>query len=285
MLLIGQNVHPQYKLIIAANRDEDVRRPTEEAHWWNEPRRILAGRDVTAGGTWLGITVRGRLAALTNYWGDMETRPEAPSRGGLVSGFLRSTLPAPDYVRRLEQLGDTSGGPSTGENTAAGGRGPTRSRYNGFNLILGSVDELWYYTNAENVRSPGANFQPPVVGEAQRLSPGIHAISNEVLDSPWPKAEQARRMLKELIQFDRLGPYALLDLLGTCETAARQREASLSRDEARELAKSSICIRFPRFATRSSTVVLVDYKDRVRFIEKTYAPHRINDFSFSISGL
>ena len=283
MLMIGQNVHPEYKLIIAANRDEDVRRPTEEAHWWNEPRRILAGKDGMAGGTWLGITDLGRLAALTNYWGDMETRSEAPSRGGLVSGFLRSTLTAPDYVRHLEQLGDAQGGPQTGKTTAEEKR-PTRSRYNGFNLLLGSVDELWYYTNAENVRSPGPTFRPPAVGEAQRLSPGIHVISNEVLDSPWPKAEQARHMLKQLIQGGTLSPHTLLALLDTCDEAARQTEGSLPHEEARELAKSSIRIRFPRFATRSSTVVLVDYKNRVRFIEMTYAPRRVNDFSFGISA-
>lgn len=268
MLLIGQDVHPEYKLIIAANRDEDVRRPTEEAHWWNEPARILAGRDVTAGGTWLGISRQGRLAALTNYWGDMPTRPNAPSRGGLVSGFLRSTLSAPDYVRRLEELGERHAGAALG------------SRYNGFNLIMGSVDELWYYTNAENVKSAGPGFRPPAVGEAQRLKPGIHTLSNAVLNSPWPKAEQAAAMLRDLIRSGRLGPHTLMDLLTTSEDEDLQRNPLLTREQARELAKSSIRIRFPRFSTRSSTVVLVDRSNRVRFIERTYSPARVSDFSF-----
>ncbi len=277
MLLIGQDVHPEYKLIIAANRDEDVRRPTEEAHWWNEPARILAGRDVTAGGTWLGINRQGRLAALTNYWGDMQTRPDAPSRGGLVSGFLRSSLPAPDYVRRMEELGEGHPG------AAPDGRAALRSRYNGFNLIMGSVDELWYYTNAENVKSAGPGFRPPAVGEAQPLKPGIHTLSNAVLNSPWPKAEQAAAMLRGLISSSRLGPHSLMDLLNTSEDESLQQDPLLPREKARELAKSSIRIRFPRFATRSSTVVLVDRSNRVRFIERTYSPARVNDFSFRAS--
>lgn len=265
MLLIGQKVHPEYKLILAANRDEDLRRPTEEAHWRGIRPRILAGRDITAGGTWLGLSEGGRIAALTNYWGDMEPYSDAPSRGGLVAGFLRSGLSAAEYVRRLDGRSE----------------GPGRSRYNGFNLIMGDADELWYYTNAENVKNPGSDFRPPAVGEAQRLSPGLHVISNAVLDTPWPKAVQAEGLLKDLIQSGRLTPHTLMELLNTCEDAGRQRDPALPHEQARELAKASIRIQFPRFATRSSTVVLVDYKNRVRFIEKSYFPARVNDFSFS----
>lgn len=281
MLLIGQKAHPEYKLILAANRDEDLRRPTEEAHWRGIRPRILAGRDITAGGTWLGLSEGGRIAALTNYWGDLETRSDAPSRGGLVAGFLRSDLSAAEYVRRLEQLGERSS-----KNSGAAGRSRERSgrsRYNGFNLIMGDADELWYYTNAENVNRAGPDFRPPAVGEAQRLSPGLHVISNAVLDTPWPKAVQAEGMLKDLIQSGRLTPHTLMELLNTSEDAGRQHDPALPPKQARELAKASIRIQFPRFATRSSTVVLVDYKNRVRFIEKSYFPTRVNDFSFSLT--
>ncbi|MCF7948091.1 MAG: NRDE family protein [Spirochaetia bacterium] len=250
MLLIGRDVHPDYKLIVAANRDEEYRRPTAAAHWWPGSSSILAGSDLSAGGTWLGITKSGRFAALTNYWGGTEQRPEAPSRGGLVSGFLRSSVPAPEYFHQPTPDG----------------------LYNGFNLVMGNVDSLWYYSNADE-------------SQPREIERGIHVLSNDLLDVPWPKARTAHAGLQQLIDSGRVDPYSLLELLGSAVDEKRQQDPTIPRSAALELAKASIKIEFPRYGTRSSTVLLVDRVNRVRFIEKTFYPNRVNDFSFTLTHL
>ncbi|MDZ7795450.1 MAG: NRDE family protein [Spirochaetia bacterium] len=190
MLLIGRDVHPEYKLIVAANRDEKYQRPTAAAHWWPGDPVVLAGSDLSAGGTWLGITKSGRFAALTNYWGDTEQRPDAPSRGGLVSGFLGSSVPAPEYFHQRVPR-ESFGGPAGGETSGLrDGPAPAR-RYNGFNLVMGSVDSLWYYSNVDET--------PPC-----EIDRGIHVLSNDLFDAPWPKARTAHAGVQELIASGRV---------------------------------------------------------------------------------
>ena len=231
---------------------------------------MLAGSDLSAGGTWLGITKGGRFAALTNYWGDTEQRPDAPSRGGLVSGFLRSSVAAPDYFHQRvprESFGGLAGGETAGLN-----EGPAPAHlYNGFNLVMGDVDSLWYYSNVDETPS-------------REIDRGIHVVSNDLLDAPWPKARTAHMGLQELIDSGRVCPYSLLELLNSAVDEQRQRDPSTLPSAALEIAKSSIKIEFPRFGTRSSTVLLVDRANRVRFIERTYYPYRVNDFSFTLRG-
>jgi len=250
MLLIARDVHPEYKLIVAANRDEEYRRPTAAAHWWPGAPSILAGSDLSAGGTWLGIRKNGRFAALTNYWGGAEPRPEAPSRGGLVSGFLSSSAPAPEYFNRPTPV--------------------PADLYNGFNLVMGSVDSLWYYSNADE-------------SQPQEIERGIHVLSNDLLDTPWPKARTAHAGLQELNDSGRVHPYSLLELLNSAVDEKRQQDPSIPRSASLEIAKASIKIEFPRFGTRSSTVLLVDRVNRVRFLERTFYPSRVNDFSFTLT--
>ena len=269
MLLIGREVHPEYKLIVAANRDEEYRRPTAAAHWWQGAPSILAGSDLSAGGTWLGITKSGRFAALTNYWGNTEQRPDAPSRGGLVSGFLRSPVPAPEYFQQRVSR-ESSGGLAGGETAGLHDRPAPAQHYNGFNLIMGSVDRLWFYSNADE-------------SQPREIERGIHVISNDLLDAPWPKARTAHAGLQELIDSGRVGPYSLLELLNSAVDEQRQQDPSITRSEALEIAKASIKVEFPRFGTRSSTVLLVDRGNRVRCIERTYYPSRVNDFSFTLT--
>lgn len=272
MLLIGRDVHPEYKLIVAANRDEKYQRPTAAAHWWPGDPAVLAGSDLTAGGTWLGITKSGRFAALTNYWGDAEQRPDAPSRGGLVTGFLLSSVPAPEYFHH-EGPAHGKNGPARGnQGPAHGKKSPAPARlYNGFNLVMGDVDSLWYYSNVDETPS-------------HEIERGIHVVSNDLLDTPWPKARAAHAGLQQLIDSGRVSPYSLLKLLNSTVDRQRQQDPSTLSAAALEIAKSSIKIDFPRFGTRSSTVLLVDRANRVRFIERTYYPFRVNDFSFTLRG-
>ncbi len=129
LLLIANRVHPDYKLIIAANRDEFYERPTAPAAFWEDYPELLAGKDFRAGGTWLGITKTGRIAAVTNYRSGLTQNEDARSRGDLTKDFLVSDISPEDYAAILKENG---------------------SKYNKYNLVFGSADELYYYSNVTN---------------------------------------------------------------------------------------------------------------------------------------
>ena len=160
LILFAHRVHPAYPLVVAANRDEWFRRPTAPAAFWPDAPEVFAGRDLEQRGTWLGVTRRGRFAALTNYRDPGSNRPDAPSRGALVSAFLRSQAPPMAY---LERLRDES------------------ARYNGFSLLAGDRDTLGYFSNRE--------------GEIRELAPGLYGLSNSLLDVAWPKVESGKSRL------------------------------------------------------------------------------------------
>jgi len=144
-------------LIVAANRDEFYARPSLPLGQWPELPQIHAGRDLEAGGTWLGVGADGRFAALTNIRNPHQP-PARRSRGELVARFLAGDVPLDDYLRDVV------------------GRSV---EYAGFNLLLGNAEQLWHY----NARDP----QP------QRLEPGVYGLSNAGLDTPWPKLLKAGR--------------------------------------------------------------------------------------------
>ena len=150
LIVFANNFLEDYKLIFATNRDEFYNRPSEQAEFWKEHPDLLAGKDLQAGGTWMGITRQGRFAAITNFRDLKNHRTDAPSRGKLTLDFLINDSSPEEYYNRLK---------------------PTLNDFNGFNLLLGSVDELYYFSNKTE--------------ELQKLESGIHGISNAVLDTPW----------------------------------------------------------------------------------------------------
>ncbi|MDO9515140.1 MAG: NRDE family protein, partial [Syntrophales bacterium] len=164
LILFSYRSHPTCPLILAANRDEFYERPTAPASFWKEAPDMLAGRDLKDGGTWLGITKSGRMAAITNYRDPRTLKEGVPSRGGLVSGFLRGDETPGEYIRRIRRGSD---------------------RYNGFNLILGDGSGLFCFSNITDV--------------FQEISPGTHGISNHFLDTPWPKVKRGTHLLDGLI--------------------------------------------------------------------------------------
>ena len=91
LIAFAWKVHPEYSLLVGANRDEWHDRPTAPAAWWDDYPQILAGRDLRAGGTWLGVSRSGRFAALTNFRDPSNRKSDAPSRGMLVRDFLLGT--------------------------------------------------------------------------------------------------------------------------------------------------------------------------------------------------
>lgn len=164
LIVIAWKARDDLPLIVAANRDEWRDRPTQAANWWPDHPQILAGRDLQAGGTWMGITPGGRFAAVTNFRDPSERRGDALSRGGLATEFLLDARPAGDWLEDLRA------------------RAP---RYNGFNLILGDGEELWYFGSRD--------------ARARPIEPGVHGLSNHVLDEPWPKVQRGRQAMERAL--------------------------------------------------------------------------------------
>lgn len=231
LIAVAWQAHPDYPLIMVANRDEFHARPAAPARFWEEAPEVLAGRDLSAGGTWMGITRQGRFAALTNVREPGMPKGER-SRGLLVSAYL---------------LGDSSP-EAYAEQVAAEG-----AAYSGFNLLVGDADSLWWVSN----RGEG-----PV-----RLGPGVHGLSNHLLNSPWPKVELARRGLQAQLQSP--DPEALFALLADERRAADADlpQTGVGLDMERLL--SSPFIRSSLYGTRSSTVLLAGH-ERIHFVEQTF---------------
>src|SRR5262245_40888588 len=183
LILIAHRAHPAYPLVVAANRDEWFRRATAPAAFWREAPEVFAGRDLEQHGTWLGVTRHGRFAALTNYRHPGSNRAEAPSRGGLVSAFLRSRVSPTEYLERLRDVA---------------------ARYNGFSLLARDGTTLCYFSNRE--------------GEIRNLAPGIYGLSNSLLDVPWPKVQSGKTRLAAVLDGSP-NTSALLDLLDDTQLA------------------------------------------------------------------
>jgi len=235
LIVFANNVLDEYKLIFAANRDEFYDRPTEQADFWDEHPDLLAGKDLQAGGTWLGVTRQGRFAAITNFRDLKNHRNDAPSRGNLTLDFLVNNISPLEYYNKLK---------------------PTLNNYNGFNLILGYVDELYYLSN----KTSGL----------KKLEPGVHGISNAILNTPWPKVEKSKRQLKHLVEQNNIHPWEVLNLLDDTSPAKDEvlPDTGVGIDMERML--SPIFIKSEKYGTRSSTIVTVDKQNNVRFVEKTY---------------
>jgi uncharacterized protein with NRDE domain len=230
LILVAWQAHADYPLVLAANRDEFHARASAPVAWWREPN-ILAGRDLAAGGTWLGVARDGRFAALTNYRDPGMAQRDAPSRGELVPATLASMLPA---QLRLQQLRRTGG------------------NYNGFNLIFSDGERLAVFES--------------LAGDGRLLSPGVYGLSNHLLDTPWPKVRNAKCALGAAMT--RLpDQQPLLELLRDERRAddAQLPRTGVSLDWERLL--SSAFIRAPGYGTRSSSILLIDRHGGVRFNE------------------
>jgi uncharacterized protein with NRDE domain len=236
LILVAWRMHPQYPCVVAANRDEFHERPSAPAQWWADKPHILAGRDLSAGGTWLGLTRTGRIAALTNYRSAGPPRTDAPSRGRLVTGELDSNRSVAESIAHLRHVG---------------------SEYNGFNLIFSDGERLGVYES--------------VTGEGRILGPGIYGLSNDVLDTPWPKVRTAKsRLIAALAELN--DENALLGLLRDERAAPDAQLPDTGAGLAWERLLSCAFILSPQYGTRSSTVVRIDGSGHVRFDEWTWSP-------------
>lgn len=236
LLFIAHKSHPLYKLIVAANRDEYYERPTEKAAFWNESPGVLAGRDLRAGGTWLGITRKGKIAAITNYRDPKSINTSAPSRGRLVSDFLSKGTSPLEYLNSI----------STNAN-----------QYNGFNLIVGEKDEIYWYSN----RGEGAEM----------LSPGMYGLSNHLLNTPWPKVKKIKSAFQKLLsQGAEIDPEMIFEILFDKSTPNDNSLPDTGVGLEWERILSPVFIASSTYGTRSSTIILIDFKNHATFIEKTF---------------
>lgn len=251
LIFVAHRIHPRYPIIIAANRDEFYVRPTAGACFWTEAPEVLAGRDLKAGGTWLGVTRQGRFAAVTNVRGPVAQREGAMSRGRLVSQYLTQRAAPMEYCHTLL---------------------PNLDQYNGFNLIIGDEQRLCYLSS-----------HPDGLHE---LSPGIYGLSNDRLDTPWPKVRKGKVMFERILERPMLSPDDLLRLLmdRRCPPDELLPDTGVGLRWERVLAPIFIASEF--YGTRASTAILVANDGRVTFVERRYVLDRghprTSRFDFSL---
>lgn len=244
LILFAYRWHPDYPLVLAANRDEFYDRPTAPLAFWPENPALLAGRDLAAGGTWLGVSRQGRLAAITNYRDPANFRPQAPSRGPLVSDFLQGQEPAQAYLQQLQ---------------------PRAADYNGFNLLLGDDQGLHYYSNQED--------EPRVLGA------GLYGLSNHLLNTPWPKVERGKRGLATALSRSAdLVPETLWHVLGDRTQAPDEALPATGVSLDWERALSPLFIATAGYGTRSSTLLWIDAQHQVTVQEKSWPQGELRTF-------
>lgn len=236
IILFAYRAHPLYRLILTANRDEYYARPTARAGLWEDSSEILAGRDLERGGTWLGVTRSGSYAAVTNFRAPSEIKKDAPSRGHLVSDFLRSAESPASYLERIASASYI---------------------YNGFNLIAGDSRQLAYHSNKD--------------AGVRVLKPGVYGLSNHLLDTSWPKVSRGKQALTEIVrQAAEVETEALFNILADESRAEDQALPNTGVGVEVERVLSPLFIRTPIYGTRSSTLLLIDIEDSITFIERTF---------------
>ena len=236
LILFAHKAHPKYPLILAANRDEAYTRPATPAALWRDHPHIYGGRDLEKGGTWLGLTLSGKIAAVTNYR-DANAAKTAPlSRGTLVSDFLMGKSDTETYLEQVKARG---------------------TQYNGFILIAGDLDALHWYSN----RGPGV----------EKIRPGVHGLSNHLLNTPWPKIMRSKQAMEALLGAGEaeIVP-GLFDILLDRSEAPDDELPDTGVGLRRERELSAIFISGQRSGTRASTAVLVDKDGEVLFIERSF---------------
>lgn len=238
LILFSYNNHPQFKLILASNRDEFYNRPTTPLHLWDDTglNPILAGRDQQEKGTWLGVTPSGRFSGITNYRSMAHTRSNAPSRGLLVSNYLKESTSPKNYLEEIRKDG---------------------YRYSGFNLITGDADGMFYYSNISN--------------DIQEIKPGIYGLSNAFLNTPWPKIKKGKAAMDKILSsgsdFQESEFFALL---ADSDFPPEDELPDTGVGIEWERILSPLFIKSDVYGTRTSTIITIDYNGTIKMVERTF---------------
>ncbi|HKT31554.1 MAG TPA: NRDE family protein [Gammaproteobacteria bacterium] len=245
-------IHPEYPLIFAGNRDELHARPASAADYWKDAPQVLGGRDLTAGGTWLGVTAAGRFAVVTNYRVGPNPHSGPRSRGELTADFLRSAMSPPDYLAQVQRRAH---------------------EYAPFSLIVGDADSLWFFSN----RDARAPFE---------ISPGIHGLSNHLLDTPWPKVALSKSRLEALLARGTPTAEELEKLLSDRTPAPANELPDTGIGAERERQISPVFVVNPVYGTRCSTAILRVRNGELRFVERRFdaAGQLLGNSDFHLAG-
>ena len=254
LIVFSYKNHPRYDLIFAANRDEFYGRPTRAAQFWDEHPQLLAGKDLKSGGSWMGINRKGQIAALTNFRDPNITIENPPTRGEIVSNYLTQKKDSPSFLKELQQNG---------------------RQYMGFNVLLGSPQKMYHYSNQEQKINP--------------IQPGVHGLSNHLLDTPWPKVERAKSSLEAATKLSEVNEETLFKILKSDTKASKDELPNTGIPQELEQQISPIFIQTQNYGTRSSTILLIDKKGNVTFEERRYLKgtdtiDETNRFTFAIES-
>lgn len=234
LIVFAWDVHPKYKLILAANRDEFYDRPSSPAGFWQDHPDILGGRDLKAGGSWMTVSSKGHVAAVTNYRDISNIKPDANSRGELPTGFMLSDCSPSAYIQQLHEHSET---------------------YNGFNILAATMDQMVHYSNYER--------------KLNIVDRGIYGLSNALLDTNWPKVERAKRKFQTLVD-DHFTHEQLIEMMGDTKIAEEAILPETGIPKEMEKALSAMCIRTENYGTCCSTVITLDRNGEVNFTEKSF---------------
>ena len=239
LIAFAWGAHPDYALIVGANRDEWHERPTAPAAWWIDHPQLLAGRDLQAGGTWMGVTRNGRFAAVTNFRDPADKKSTARSRGELVTAFLLGGETPDAFLSGIKQQAH---------------------EYNGFNLILGDGNTLAYFGSRS--------------GSAENLQPGVYALSNHTLNEPWPKVTKAKSAMEAILQAkmpEKARQIAIYEFLSNGEIAPDLALPTTGVGVEWERVLSPALIVTPEYGTRASTILSMSNSGLVTFAEHARA--------------
>lgn len=245
LVAFSWKIREDYPLLISANRDEFFDRPTAKLHRWENG--LFAGRDLTGGGTWMGFHPDGSWALVTNYRDFTRPKMGTISRGKLVQNYLEGNLPAMAYLEAVYREGKS---------------------YDGFNLLVSDGEKLYYLSNN--------------AAQILEVQPGIHGLSNGLLNDPWPKVELAKRQLSEIDTSD-IHENELLSILKSTETYPYETLPKTGAAEAMEIQLSAQLIRIqPNYGTVSASAVIRNRRGETRIRERTYQwiPSQFTDQHF-----
>lgn len=256
LILFSFNEHPDYTLILAANRDEFFNRPANPLAFWEDDPSVLAGKDLVGGGAWLGVTQKIRFAAITNFRDPYEVKKDAPSRGSLVRNFLCSRISPEEYIKQIQNTGHI---------------------YNGFSLLVGTKDKLLYYSNRSST--------------IINVPKGFHGLSNHLLNTPWPKITTGKAKLKPIFSQPEIDIEAVFQLLGDNSSPPPDHLPDTGVGPEWERILAPLFIQSDFYGTRCSSLLTIKRTGEVLFIERTFSSEKKLllqkkfAFSYNTSGL
>ena len=237
LVAFALDAHPRHRLVLMGNRDEAFARPAAPLAAWADAPEVIAGRDLVAGGTWLGVTRSGRWAVLTNVRDPRHPRPSVRSRGDLVADYLRGGASPLAYAADVHEA---------------------RDQYDGFNLVVGDADAVAVVSTQHD--------------DVLELGPGVYGLSNDRLDTPWPKVVRARQRLRDALRADAVDPADLLALLDDRQPAPDGDLPDTGVGLAWERRLSPVRILADGYGTRVSTALVLDRDGGGQIAERTWEP-------------